>query len=99
MPAVWSVEPIDADRCLGNQFDTRANNIPDGQWICMAVGTADLAGNHSVSTPMRVFVNYNDTGGFCATPPASAGAPPDLHRQLPLDPVQPTRPRSAAARR
>ena len=76
LPAVWSVEPIDPDRCLGNQLDTRANNIPDGQWICMAVGTADLAGNHSVSAPMRVFVNYNDGGGFCATPPAGTPAPP-----------------------
>ena len=76
LPAIWSVEPIDADRCMGNQLDTRANNIPEGQWICMAVGTADLAGNHSVSRPMRVFVNYSDAGGFCATPPASAGSPP-----------------------
>lgn len=76
LPAIWSVEPIDADRCMGNQFDTRANNIPDGQWICMAVGTADLAGNHSVSRPMRVFVNYSDGGGFCATPPAGSPAPP-----------------------
>ena len=42
----------------------------------MAVGTADLAGNHSVSAPMRVFVNYNDGGGFCATPPAGTPAPP-----------------------
>jgi hypothetical protein len=76
LPAIWSVEPIEADRCLGNQLDTRANNIPDGHWICMAVGTADLAGNHSVSAPMRVFVNYNDAGGFCATPPAGTDAPP-----------------------
>ena len=76
LPAIWSVEPIDADRCMGNQLDTRANNIPEGQWICMAVGTADLAGNHSVSAPMRVFVNYSDTGGFCATPPAGSPAPP-----------------------
>ncbi len=75
-PAIWSVEPIDADQCMGNQLDTRANNILDGHWICMAVGTADLAGNHSVSTPMRVFVNYNDAGGFCATPPAGTPAPP-----------------------
>jgi hypothetical protein len=74
LPAVWSVEPIDPDRCLGNQLDTRANNIPEGQWACMAVGTADLAGNHSVSRPMRVFVNYSDAGGFCASPPA--GSPP-----------------------
>jgi hypothetical protein len=75
-PAIWSVEPIDADRCMGNQLDTRANNIPDGHWICMAVGTADLAGNHSVSTPMRVFVNYSDGAGFCATPPAGSPTPP-----------------------
>ncbi|HTB59329.1 MAG TPA: hypothetical protein VLC06_15755 [Polyangia bacterium] len=76
LPAIWSVEPIDPDHCMGNQLDTRANNVADGQWICMAVGTADLAGNHSVSRPMRVFVNYSDGGGFCATPPASAPAPP-----------------------
>jgi hypothetical protein len=87
LPAVWSIEPIDQDRCLGNQFDTRANNIPDGQWICMAVGTADLAGNHSVSAPMRVFVNYNDGGGFCATPPAGSPAPPDCTGRYDYDPV------------
>jgi hypothetical protein len=75
-PAIWSVEPIDAGRCMGNQLDTRANNIPEGQWICMAVATADLAGNQSVSRPMRVFVNYSDGGGFCATPPAGSPAPP-----------------------
>jgi hypothetical protein len=75
-PAIWSVEPIDPDHCMGNQLDTRANNIAEGQWICMAVGTADLAGNHSVSRPMRVFVNYSDGGGFCAAPPAGAPAPP-----------------------
>ena len=48
----------------------------------MAVGTADLAGNHSVSEPMRVFVNYSDNGGFCATPPAGAPRTSPLHRQL-----------------
>jgi hypothetical protein len=75
-PAVWSVEPIDTARCLGNQFDTKANNIPDGHWICMAVASADLAGSKGVSTPIRVYVKYDDPGGFCATPPASAGPPP-----------------------
>ncbi len=75
-PAIWSVEPVDLDHCMGNQLDTRANNIPDGHWICMAVGTTDLAGNHSVSRPMRVFVNYNDGAGFCAAPPAGSPAPP-----------------------
>ena len=75
-PAIWSVEPITPDRCIGNQLDTRANNIPDGHWVCIAVGSADLLGNKGVSRPMRVWVNYNDAGGFCATPPASAGPPP-----------------------
>jgi hypothetical protein len=75
-PDIWSVEPIDDFRCLGNQLDTKANNIPDGQWICIAVGSTDLAGNHGVSTPMRVYVKYDDAGGFCAAPPSNAGAPP-----------------------
>ncbi|HVZ87983.1 MAG TPA: Ig-like domain-containing protein [Polyangia bacterium] len=76
LPAVWSVEPIGGLRCLGNQLDTLANNIPDGQWACIAVATADLSGNKSVSRPMRVYVKYDDAGGFCATPPADAPAPP-----------------------
>ena len=75
-PAIWSVEPIDSARCLGNQFDALANNIPDGQWICIAVGTADLLGNKGVSRPMRLYVKYDENGGFCATPPAGAGPPP-----------------------
>jgi hypothetical protein len=75
-PAVWSVEPYDpAFRCLGNQFDALANNIPEG-WACIAVGTADKVGNKSVSAPMRVFIQYTENSGFCATPPVSAGAPP-----------------------
>jgi hypothetical protein len=75
-PAVWSVEPIDSDRCLGNQFDALANNIPEG-WACIAVATADLAGSKSVSAPIRVYIQYNDPSGFCAAPPSSAGAPPN----------------------
>jgi hypothetical protein len=78
VPAIWSVDPIDNARCLGNQLDTKANNIPDGHWICIAVASADLAGSMGVSTPMRVWVNYNDPdpGSFCVTPPANAGPPP-----------------------
>lgn len=76
LPAIWSVEPIDPTfRCLGNQFDALANNISEG-WACLAVGTADKAGNQSVSAPMRVYIKYDDAGGFCATPPAAAGPPP-----------------------
>jgi hypothetical protein len=79
VPAVWTVEPIDPApgfRCFGNQFDSLANNVPDGQWACIAVATADLNGNKSVSRPMRVYVKYDDGGGFCAPPPAGAPAPP-----------------------
>ncbi|HVV49828.1 MAG TPA: hypothetical protein VHO06_09230 [Polyangia bacterium] len=76
LPAIWSVEPIDADLCFGDQFDTLANNIPQNQWLCIAVATTDLAGNKSVSAPIRVYVQYQENGGFCAAPPASAGPPP-----------------------
>jgi len=74
-PAVWTVEPIDEFRCLGNQFDTLANKIPEG-WACLAIQTVDLIGNKGVSTPMRVYIKYDETGGFCAPPPAGAGPPP-----------------------
>ena len=73
-PAIWSVEPIDKTfHCFGNQLDTFANKIPEG-WACIAVQTRDKAGNQSVSVPMRVYVKYDATGGFCPTPPASARA-------------------------
>jgi hypothetical protein len=62
-PAIWSVEPIGGLRCLGNQFDARANNISEGSWACIAVGTKDRAGNHSVSAPMRVFIDYDFYNG------------------------------------
>ena len=76
LPAIWGLESIDSARCLGNQLDTKANNIPDGQWICMAVASADLAGSKGVSTPMRVYVKYDDAGPYSATPPAGTPAPP-----------------------
>ncbi len=75
-PGVWTIDPINAGTCLGSQLDTRANNIPDGQWICIAVQSADLNGNKGVSGVKRVYVQYDENGGFCATPPASAGPPP-----------------------
>jgi hypothetical protein len=75
-PAIWSVEPIDPTfRCLGNQFDALANHISEG-WACIAVGTVDQAGNKGVSVPMRVYIKYDEAGGFCAAPPAGAGTPP-----------------------
>jgi len=60
-PAIWSVDPIDKPHCFGNQFDTHANNIGEG-WACIAVATADLAGNVSVSPPLRVFIDYKYVG-------------------------------------
>ena len=75
-PAIWSVEPIDQTfHCFGNQLDAYANKIPEG-WACIAVQTRDKAGNQSVSVPMRVYIKYDATGGFCPSPPASAGPPP-----------------------
>ena len=76
LPNIWGVEPVTPARCFGNQLDTQANNIPDGQWICVAVQSADLLGNKGVSTAMRVYVKYDETGPFCATPPSNAGPPP-----------------------
>jgi hypothetical protein len=73
LPAIWGLETIDSARCLGNQFDTKANNVPDGQWICMAVASADKAGSKGVSAPMRVYVNYNDQGAYNTVGP---GQPP-----------------------
>jgi len=75
-PGVWTLEPINPATCLGSQLDTRANNIPDNQWICIAVQSADLNGNKAVSRVMRVYVQYDEQGGFCAAPPSSAGPPP-----------------------
>jgi hypothetical protein len=75
-PAIWSVEPIDKTfHCFGNQLDAYANKIPEG-WACIAVQTRDKAGNQSVSVPMRVYIKYDATGGFCPAPPANAGPPP-----------------------
>jgi Bacterial Ig domain len=78
-PAIWAVDPVTPAYCLGGQFDTRANNIGTNGWKCIAVATADLNGNTSVSAPIRVWVDYNydETRGPCAAPPVStASAPP-----------------------
>jgi hypothetical protein len=72
-PAIWSVEPIDKAHCFGNQFDALANNIHEG-WACIAVGTADFAGNFSVSPPLRVNIQYKFGGPFGQTGP---GTPPE----------------------
>ncbi|HSZ81679.1 MAG TPA: Ig-like domain-containing protein [Polyangia bacterium] len=80
-PAIWGIEPIAPDNpgwCFGGQFDTLANNVATAGWKCIAVATADKNGNASVSSPIRVWVDYTYGGaqGWCSPPPASAPAPP-----------------------
>jgi len=79
VPAIWAVEPIAPDDpryCFGSQLDTLANNVPQAGWRCIAVATADLNGNLSTSMPIRVWVDYEDQGAWCAAPPANAGPLP-----------------------
>jgi hypothetical protein len=80
-PAIWTLEPITAGepRCVGSQFDTYANMIPEG-WACIAAAAADGLGNASVSSPMRVWVQYRGLPGggpTCPAPPPQAGPPPN----------------------
>jgi len=78
-PAIWSVDPIEPlHHCFGGQFDTKANNIQDAGWKCIAIATADLNGNASVSAPIRVWVDYRypEPQPFCMAPPSNAGPPP-----------------------
>ncbi len=90
LPSIWAIEPIapaDPNYCFGSQLDTRANNIlPPANptaaatgWKCIAVVTADKAGNRSTSAPIRVYLPDYDLGGaksWCPAVPASAGPPP-----------------------
>jgi hypothetical protein len=80
-PAIWAIEPIapaDPQYCFGGQFDTLANNVHDAGWKCIAVQTADMNGNTSVSAPIRVWVSYSNQGSaqWCAPLPTTAGPPP-----------------------
>jgi hypothetical protein len=74
-PAVWSVEPVNGAWCMGGQFDARANNITEG-WACIAVQSADLAGNSSVSPPLRVYIRYDGAGAGVIAPANLGAAPP-----------------------
>ena len=74
-PAVWSVEPVNGAWCMGGQFDARANNISEG-WACIAVQSADLAGNSSVSPPLRVYIGYDGAGAGVIAPANLGAAPP-----------------------
>ncbi len=76
--AIWSIEPIAPDNpawCFGGQFDALANNVTTAGWKCIAVQTADHNGNTSVSSPIRVWVDYTLQGGFgwCPKPSPPLG--------------------------
>jgi hypothetical protein len=80
-PAIWTLEPITAGepQCVGSQFDSFANQIPEG-WACIATAASDRLGNASVSNPLRVWIQRRglaQTGPSCPAPPPSAGPPPN----------------------
>jgi hypothetical protein len=80
-PAIWAIEPITGDEpwCVGSQFDSYANQIPEG-WACIAAAATDHLGNSGVSQPMRVWIQRRGLppgGATCPAPPANAGPPPD----------------------
>jgi hypothetical protein len=104
-PAIWALEPITGGEpwCVGSQFDTFANEIPDG-WACLAAGAADFLGNSSVSSPLRVWVQHKGlpNGATCPGAPPNAGAPPNCtgsyNRQTGAVSTTPCRGRSFPAR-
>jgi hypothetical protein len=91
--SIEPIAPDDPAYCFGSQFDALANNVaavhpadktqpalaPAAGWKCIAVVTADMAGNTSTSAPLRVYLDDYKYGGslaFCKAPPANAGPPP-----------------------
>jgi len=80
-PAIWSIEPITMNEpwCVGSQFDTYANQIPNEKWACLAAAATDRLGNAGVSSPLRVWVQYQGlpNGPMCPGPAAKAGPPPN----------------------
>jgi hypothetical protein len=93
--AIWTIEPLTEGEpwCLGGQFDTFANQIPDKKWACFAAAGADNNGNRGVSAPMRFWVVHkrqeyelyaqtserivDATGPTCPAPPVEAGPAPE----------------------
>ena len=71
VPEVYGIPPVDGNNCMGFAFDVRAANVTDG-WACAAVAASDNVTNRSVSPPLRVCVDSNQTG-LCA----NAGPPPN----------------------
>lgn len=70
---LWAIPPISSSgptqvQCAGNQFDSGANNFPDG-WLCLAVGFTDGVGNRGVSLPIRV-CKVSQVGQSCPESPS-----------------------------
>jgi hypothetical protein len=75
LPIIYSMEPITKSRCMGSQFDTMANHISEG-WTCLAVQSSDLNGNTSVSSAMRIYINYNGSNAGKQASQVGLGTPP-----------------------
>jgi hypothetical protein len=79
-PAIWSLEPITDGEpwCVGSQFDSYANEIPEG-WACIAAVAADRLGNVASSEPLRVWIQRRGlpNGPSCPAPPPTAPPPPN----------------------
>jgi hypothetical protein len=81
LPAIWTLEPFTDGEplCVGSQFDSFANNIPEG-WACIAAAASDKLNNGSVSQPLRVWIQrrgLQQSGFQCPAPPPNAGPPPN----------------------
>jgi hypothetical protein len=79
-PAIYALEPITQGEplCVGSQFDSYANEIPEG-WACIAAAATDKLGNSATSQPMRVWIQRRGlppAGPTCPGPPPTAGPPP-----------------------
>jgi hypothetical protein len=63
LPAIWTIPPVTStpSGCLGLQFDT-LNSLPEGP-ACVVVSAVDVAGNPSVSAPLRICIDRG--GGAC----------------------------------
>lgn len=65
---IYSIPPIkDPDACVGFPLDAK-NHLPEGD-ACVVVRAADHAGNHMVSYPLHICIDYGGTAcnGFTVT--------------------------------
>ncbi len=73
-PAIYALQPVDSSSeifCAGQQFDARANALPEG-WTCVAVRATDKLGNIGISPPLPICIDYTLDGS-----PSECSQPPD----------------------